>query len=52
MKLEDREIPDLHELAVFEWRGWPLVVRCLHRIYGAYVRLLAFSIRLAGRLAR
>ena len=49
MKLEEREIADLHELALCEWEHRPRVCWLLHRVYGVHVRFLVWMIRLRVR---
>ena len=49
MKLEEREVADLHEIALCEWEHRPRVCWLLHRAYGLYVWLLAWVIRLRVR---
>jgi hypothetical protein len=52
MKLTSREITEIHLLACYELRGWPKLVRLLHRLYAAHLRLLVFLISLHWRFAR
>jgi hypothetical protein len=52
MRLRDSQLDDLHQLALFEWRDSPGMVRRLHRRYREHVRYLVRVIRRAGQRKR
>ena len=45
MKLKEREIADLHEMALVQWERHPGMVRLIHLLYGFHVLLLCQLIR-------
>jgi hypothetical protein len=45
MKLESKEINDLHLVALEEWDGYPKVVRLINFAHVIHVRFLAWLIR-------
>jgi hypothetical protein len=50
MKLEHREITELHLLALAEWDRRPKLVWFINKIYITHVRVLVWLIRIACRL--
>ena len=49
MKLEEREIADLHEMAVVAWERRPRMVRAIHFVYGLHVWHLVWLIQQGPR---
>ena len=49
MKLEHRQIDDLHQLALCEWSDSPAMVQRLNASYEKYIAFLVKEIRKAGQ---
>lgn len=49
MKLENRQIDDLHQLSQIEWKGAPHILAALDAAYVSHIDFLVTMIRQAGR---
>ena len=52
MKLRERQIDDLHQMALYEYADSAAMVRRLNERYAVYVKYLVNVIRRAGRRRR